>query len=442
MSHWLRDQAFRSILKNASYLGSSKAVGAVLNLAALAFAGRGMTPELFGVLAVILAYVDGVSTVVEFQTWQTVVRFGTPALASGDLERFKDATRFSFALDIVAAVVAFVGAVILLPLLGHAVGIARSDLFIALVYCTLIPISSPSTPIGVLRALDRFDLLAAQKIVRPLLRAIGGAIAYFMGWGLAGFAAAWYIAEAVGEGCIWFIMARELRRRGIRGALRPSLFKAPRQIRDAWNFAWTTSFSTSIQSVWGPGANLLVGIVLGPTAAGLFKIADSLFRAAGRPAGFLDQSFYPEIMRLDPASKRPWKLALRSSAMVGGIAIALAAVFFIGGKPLIDLVFGHKYDGAYDLLQVMLLALIVSTIAFPLKSLLYMASRQRAALIAQIIATAGYMALLFVSMLAFGLIGVALAYVGGQVLQALCMLVPTLAAYRHRAELHMVTRAS
>lgn len=440
MSRWLNDQAFRSILKNASYLGSSKAVGALLNLAALAFAGRGMTPALFGTLAIILAYVEGIVNVAEFQTWQTVVRFGTPALEKGDVERFKDATRFAFALDLVAGAVALLAAVALLPFLGSAVGIAKNDTLIALAYCTLIPITSPSTPIGVLRALDRFDLLAAQKIIRPLLRAIGGGIAYYLDLGLAGFAAAWYFAEAVGEGCIWFIMIHELRRRGIHGALRPSLLEVPRKIKDAWNFAWTTSFTFSIQSAWGPGANLLIGVVLGPTAAGLFKIASTFFDAAGKPAGFLDQSFYPEIMRLDPASKRPWKLAVRSSLTVGAVAIALAAVFYIGGKPLITAVFGNRYEEAYGLLQIMLVALIVSTTTFPLKSLLYMASRQRAVLVAQTAASIGYLVLLVVCMRAFGLPGVAIAYVCGQILRALCMLAPTLATYRHRADLKVASR--
>lgn len=439
MKRWLNDQAFRSILKNASYLGSSKAVGAVLNLVALALAGRSMTPALFGTLAVILAYVDGVSTVAEFQTWQTVVRFGTPALERGDIERFKDATRFSFALDLLAGTVGFIAAVVLLPFLGAAVGIDKHDTLIALAYCTLIPLTSPSTPVGILRALDRFDLLAAQKIVQPLLRAIGGAIAFYFDLGLAGFAASWYFANVVGDGCLWVFTLAEFRRRNIRGALRPSLFAAPRRIGDAWNFAWTTSFTFSIQSTWGPGANVLVGIMLGPAPAGLFKIATSFFDAAGKPAGFLDQSFYPEIMRLDPTSKRPWKLALRTSATVGLLALVLVGVFLIGGKPLIVAIFGNRYDQAYDLLRIMLIALLVTTTTFPMNSLLYMASRQRVVLAAQAIATVGYMGLLIGFSLAFGFIGVAFAYVAGQLLNAVCLLVPTVTTYRHRADLRKMS---
>ena len=40
--HWIKDAHFRSLLKNSSYLGVSKAVAAVAGIATLAFAGRGL----------------------------------------------------------------------------------------------------------------------------------------------------------------------------------------------------------------------------------------------------------------------------------------------------------------------------------------------------------------------------------------------------------------
>ena len=59
MKRWLSDGAFRAILRNASYLGSSKLVGAMLSLVALACAGRALTPTLFGTLALVHAYATG-----------------------------------------------------------------------------------------------------------------------------------------------------------------------------------------------------------------------------------------------------------------------------------------------------------------------------------------------------------------------------------------------
>ena len=77
-------------------------------------------------------------------------------------------------------------------------------------------------------------------------------------------------------------------------------------------------------------------------------------------------------------------------------------------------------------------ALVVSMAGFPLESLLYIASRQRAALVAQALAAVVYVGLLIWLSHAYGIMGAAVAYFGGQCLEALFSLVPTLAAYRNR----------
>jgi len=61
MKHWFKDQHFRSLLKNSSYLGGSKIVAALGGVATLAFAGRGLGVMLFGALILITSYIKAVS---------------------------------------------------------------------------------------------------------------------------------------------------------------------------------------------------------------------------------------------------------------------------------------------------------------------------------------------------------------------------------------------
>jgi O-antigen/teichoic acid export membrane protein len=432
MKHWFSDGAFRAIVRNATYLASGNVVGALLGLLALACAGRGMSPALFGTLVVVQAYAKSVSDFAKFQTWQFVVQFGTPALARQDIGRFRDVTGFSFGLDLVSGAIALVGGMLLLPLLSHAVGIKPEDFWWALGYCTLIPTLTAATPTGILRAIDRFDLIAVQEAITPLLRAIGSIIAYFGHLGFPGFIATWYLSALVGSGTLWLFAVQELRRQKINGALRPGLFGPARRIKGAWDFVWTTNFAHSIWSARNAGSNVVVGIVLGPAAAGVFKVALTFFDAAGTPASLMQKSFYPEIMRLDPASRRPWKLGLRSAALAGGLGVLVALLVIVVGKPLIAAVFGQQYLESYDVLKVMSAALVVSMAGFPLESLLYIAGRQRAALVAQALAAVLYAGLLVGLSHAIGIMGAAIAYFGGQCLEAFFQLVPTLAAYRRR----------
>ena len=122
----------------------------------------------------------------------------------------------------------------------------------------------------------------------------------------------------------------------------------------------------------------------------------------------------------------------REVRFTGGIGILVALAVFIVGKPLISLVFGVKYLEAYDLIQVMLGAIVISMLGFPQESLLLMAGKQRAFLVAQTIASIGYIVLLFMFC---HLLGAAFAYFGGQCLDVVLSLIPTLKAFFQRHSL-------
>lgn len=329
-----------------------------------------------------------------------------------------------------------------LPVLLIRLGIDEQTAFarkpdhqLAALYCTLIPSMASSTPTGILRAVDRFDLIAVQQATKPFLRAAGSVVAWYFDFGFAGFVIAWYVSNLVGGTMYWWFAARELRRRNIHNAFKLNLFESARYIKGAWSFVWSTNIAHSIWSARNSCSTVLVGIVLGPAAAGLFKIAMTFFDAAGTPAGLLGKSFYPEVMRLDPRTTRPWLLGVKSGLLAGGIGILVALAVLIVGKPLISLVFGVKYLEAYDLIQVMLGAIVISMLGFPQESLLLMAGKQRAFLVAQTIASIGYIVLLFMFCHLFGVLGAAFAYFGGQCLDVALSLIPTLKAFFQRHSL-------
>jgi O-antigen/teichoic acid export membrane protein len=433
MKRWFADGVFRSVIRNAGYLGSGKLAGALLGLISLACAGHGLTPAVFGILMIVHTYATGAGALVKFQTWQFIVRYGAPALLRGDTRFTRDTIRFAFGLDIASGLVGMALAMIALPFLARRLGIEGENLVLAFAYCTLVPTMSAATAVGVLRLLDRFDLIGGQQVVTPIVRAIGAVIAYFAHLGFAGFVVTWYVADLAGDLFLWFLAARELKRRDMIDAFRPGLFATARRLPKAWSFVWTTNVAHSIYSAWGPLSNLVVATVLGPVAAGLYKIASTLMDSTSKPADLLSRGFYPEIMRLDPASKKPWRLGLRVSALSACIGIGLVLLVIVGGKPVIGFIFGKKYLEAFDLLQIMTWSLVVSTAAFPLESLLYMVDRQRTALAAQTASAVVYLGLLYGLTHALGLIGAGIAFLIGTILTGVFMLIPTLSSYRNRA---------
>ncbi len=167
IKHWFADGAFRTIIRNSARLGSSNVVSALLGLLALSCAGKGMTPAMFGVLVIVQSYAKSISDFIKFQTWQLVVQYGTPALTNNNPQQFRNVVSFSFSLDIVSGAVAIVGGIALPPFLSHSLGLDDQSFWLAALYCTLIPSMASSTPTGILRAVDRFDLIAVQQATKP-----------------------------------------------------------------------------------------------------------------------------------------------------------------------------------------------------------------------------------------------------------------------------------
>jgi O-antigen/teichoic acid export membrane protein len=397
-------------------------------LATLAFAGRSLGVTQLGVLILITSYAKAASGLSKFQSWQLIVRYGGQALSAGSSDEFKASTGFAFALDVVSGFGGMILAILLLPLLGDLFGITDQYLLAAMVYCTLLPIMGAATPVGVLRSLDRFDLISWQGTTYPIARSIMAGAAWATQASFEIWVAIWYVTELGGGLYLWLLAWRELRRRGLMEGIRPTL--RPTTLPGAWRFAIHVNLTTSLSTVWGPIARLVVGGLLGPAAAALFRIASSLADSAQKPADLLSRAFYPEIVRMDLATKHPWRLMIRSAALTGMVAVAAVLLLLIGGRPLIHLLFGKEFLGTYPILMVLIIAPVIGIFSFPLPSMLYALDRPDAPLKARLVGTFVYFVLIAPLCLRFGVMGAAAAFVMGYAAMALTLVLQVRAEYR------------
>ena len=419
VKHWFKDQQFRSLLKNSGYLALSRAVAAIGGVTTLAFAGRGLGLTMFGLLVLIHSYVQAASGLTKFNSWQVVVRFGSPALEAGDLETFRRATGFAVGLDLASGFATMVGALLLLPLVGGWFGIPRDTLHYAMFYCLLLPTMGAADPSGVLRALDRFDLLSWQGTIQPNLRAVLTFIAWWQQWEFIAYLIIWFVTDMIGDLVQWAFAWRELRRRGLVDSLRPRLSAAG--LERGWQFAVSVNLTASLNTAWGPLARLIVGGLLTPAAAGLYRVAAYLADAAQRPSDFLNKAFYPQVMRLDPSSKKPWKLMIRATAVSTAIGIAMVLFTLLFGQWLLRVAFGPEFVGAYGVLLVMLGVPLVAMISFPLPAMLYTVGRNNTPLFANLAGVVAYVATIFPLVDRFDLVGAGAAFLIGRVAMTLVM---------------------
>jgi O-antigen/teichoic acid export membrane protein len=409
MRHWFNDRHFKSLLKNSSYLAVSKAIAAVAALATLAFAGRSLGVLMFGTLILITSYAKAASGLSKFQSWQLIVRHGGQALAEGENREFKAAIGFAFALDVVSGLGGMVLAILLLPLLAGWFGLKEQYIGIAMLYCTLLPTMAAATPVGVLRSLDRFDLISWQGTADPIARAILAGIAWWSEAPFEAFVAIWYATDLGGDLYMWFLAWRELKRRDLLRGIRPTL--RPQTLPGAWRFAIHVNLTSSLSAAWGPIARLIVGGLVGPAGAAIYRVAASLADSAQKPADLLGKVYYPEVVRMDLATKKPWKLMLRGTVLATSVGLLTALVLLLAGRFMVDAIFGSEFLPAYPVLLVLIIVPVLAMVSFPLAPMLYALDRADAPLKARFAAVALYFALVAPLAWRFDVAGAASAFV-------------------------------
>jgi O-antigen/teichoic acid export membrane protein len=428
MRHWLKDDSFRSLVKNTSYLALSKGVAAVAGIATLAFAGRALGLVEFGLLVLIASYAQAASGLTKFQSWQLIIRYGGAALAAGDEATFKRSVGFGLGLDVTSGLVGMAAAMLLLPLVGPWTGIRPELMGIAMAYCLLIPTMGAAAPVGVLRALDRFDLISWQGSSYPIVRSVLAGIGWWQGWPLPAFVAIWFVTDLGGDMFMWFLAGRELKRKKLLKGVKPTL--RPTGLPGAWPFAIQVNVHSSLMSAWGPLARVIIGGLLGPASAALYRIASSLADSAQKPADLLAKAYYPEVVRMDLKTKQPWRLMLRGTVMASAMGIAGVLIVVLLGKWLLGTLFGPDFVAAYPVLLVLVGIPLLWMVGFPLTPMLYALDRPDAPLKARAVGTVVYLAIIAPLCWRFGTAGAASALLIGNVIIVTLMMIQLRGQYR------------
>ncbi|MFT8244677.1 lipopolysaccharide biosynthesis protein [Roseomonas sp. BN140053] len=434
---WRGDRALRAILRNAGLLVSGKGAGALLHLLGLAVAARALGPDAFGVLVLINTYALTASGLARFQSWQAIIQFGTPALhriehAGGHPQELADVLLFALVLDLGTGVLGMLGAMALLPFLGERLGIPEALVPLCIAYATLVPTMTIATPSGVLRLLDRFDLMAWQSLTLPGLRLAGVLLCWGVGLPFWAYVLCWWASDLAGDLVLGWVAWRELGRRGLRRGVRVNWRAALRPGQGIWPFVWFANLGSSLGVAWGPLSNLVVGALLGPAAAGFYRVAQTVVDALGKPAELLARVFYPEAARLREAARTAefWRLSTRSAALAALGAGAVMLIVMAAAGPFMRLAFGANYAEAAPLLAIMAASLLATVPAFPLEPLLLTLGRAGTALLVRAVVTLLYLGVLWFLAATWGLPGAALAYVLGSAAMAATMLAAVAAMRR------------
>ena len=403
--------------RNVAWLLGGRGFSGVVSLAYLAIAARALGPEPFGVFTLVLAYGQAIANLAQFQSWQALIRYGAGHLARGDRAALARLVAFTGVLDVASALVGAAVAVAGVGLAGAWLGWSGAQQGRAALFGGALLLSIGATPVGTLRLFDRFDLITYIQAVGPAVRLIGSLIAWGLARSVDAFLIVWAAAALLQSAAGWVValgpagqspaFARDWFGRG--RADNPGILR----------FMGLTNLSSSLSLIWEQLGTLAVGGVAGATAAGGFRIASRLAKAIVKPVQTLSRVLFPELARLVASDDRATlrRVTARVSWAAAGTAVVVVIVAAFGGTLMLRLVGGGGYGFARGLLLLLAVASAIELAGLALEPLLSAHGRAGQVLVAQVLGTIVYAALLALFLSGIGPItgasGAAVAAIGG-----------------------------
>ncbi|WP_156167411.1 lipopolysaccharide biosynthesis protein [Aurantiacibacter marinus] len=337
---------FQNLRRNfAKAVMETYAVSA-LNFAGLMINTNALGVLLFGQLIVIQSLTELFSGIFSFNTWQSLNRFGADDLEKGNYSKLRQRYFFALGLDFLAACTAAICAIVAFLFFIEVFGLDSELRWLGVVYGFSVAFHARSASVGIFRLLERFGIPIMFTVTEAAALAINAAVLWWIDAPLEYYVysiAFIQVFTSVTLSACGLIMVGRMEKRG--GYNEDKSFPK----REFLRFAFAVSATGTVGIMLRKGEVLLISMLLGPAAAGLFGVA---FRGAYFFARFADAgnvSVYPIIAKMAVSGEvaKAKDIVMRATLPVVGVALVMFTAAILGGRPALEIIFGDEFGAAY-----------------------------------------------------------------------------------------------
>lgn len=363
---------FNRVAINFGKVLRGRGIAGLLSVASIALAAHALPVEQFGLIILLHTYVKVVKGFLNFRTFEAIVRYGVPLQDSGDEPRLKSLLRSSMMIDFGSSLLAALIGVASVPLAAQFLHWDDQLTQWAWFYALILLTTCVNTSSGILRLYDRFDALGVQFTVQPMVRLLLVSLAWLFDGSMFVFLLAWGIAYCAGNIYMFLRGMVELRQHLGTPFLQGFRWREIlERDRDFWGFIGVIYWQTNLDLIPKQVSTLLAGNLLGPAAAGLFRLAREISTVLSRPAALLRDVLFPDLTRAWNSNDSGFrKLQFRTSLIAGSAGLLFVALAWFAGEYLLALI-GEDYVPAKPLMVLLLLAASFELASAPLRAAAY-----------------------------------------------------------------------
>lgn len=317
----------------------------------------------YGSLMIGQTYMQAIDSLLNFQSWQSVIRYGSISLEKRDERGLAACIKAAFLVDVISAVA---GCVISFAIVGFVAGVLGWDsaaTAAAVVFCFEILVHIEGAPTGLLRLFDRFNYVAIHAVVMAAVKLLFVAASMVLfGNNVVVIACAYCAADVIKSLTLFFIAVHVARRRvGLFKIVKARLADLPA------GYISFTIWSNLDASADAPIQYFDVFFLslLSSEVVGVFKFFRQLLSALSLLSRPVQQAIMPQLAELiaKGLNKRAYEVVRKIEKVVAKVVAPCAAIACLVVPPALA-VFMDPLYGAYWYLFATLAALVAASIVF------------------------------------------------------------------------------
>jgi O-antigen/teichoic acid export membrane protein len=417
------DGSPRRGLKNFGVILRGHGIAAIFTFTSMALMANALPATEFGLVILLHTYVLAVRGILNFRTYEAIVRFGVPMHENCEHEKLKGLFRTTTLIDLTSGLGATIVAVSVASVAGGFLHWDEQIISLAGVYSLVMLTTVSNTPNGILRLYDRFDALSVFYTVGPSIRITGTVIAWVTDAGMHTYIAIWGLAFITENSWLFIRGHLELNKHLEGGIWKLGSWRgAHYNTREFRHFVAVVYWQTNVDFLPKHVSVLMAGSLLGPAAAGMFRLARDFSSILSKPAMMLREVLFPDLTRILHSQTEGFhELGFRAVKAAGAAGLLLVLLSIPVAAPLLGII-GSEYTEAAPLVTLMLLAATFELAASPLRAAAYAMGKVGQVLRIYLLGVLVYLGLFWILTPVMGLPGPGVSATVGTMLTLLLML--------------------
>lgn len=175
------NEFWNKMLKNAIAVFSGKSIASVLNALMVILIPLIFNTDLYGCFVIGQTYMSVIDSIVNFQSWHSVIRYGAFAIEEKNDNKLVKVIKAGLVVDIITCIVGFLLGALGIKLFGYIFHWSKTIQILCFLFSFEILFHVEGTITGILRLFDKFGYIATYSIVAALLKLVAVGIMFLLG---------------------------------------------------------------------------------------------------------------------------------------------------------------------------------------------------------------------------------------------------------------------